>query len=55
LFTGERFKTELLKEQNGVASKRLTKEDRVTYRIPKNKENNKKVVVLRCKEHYKGI
>jgi Txe/YoeB family toxin of toxin-antitoxin system len=48
--TGGLFKTEVLTGQNGIASKRLTSLDRVTYRI-----QNDQITVLRCKEHYKNI
>jgi Txe/YoeB family toxin of Txe-Axe toxin-antitoxin module len=49
--TGGRFKTEVLTGQSGIASKRLTQSDRVTYRYRSNEE----IIVFRCKEHYEDI
>ena len=46
-FTGGLGKTEVLKNQSGIASKRLTHEDRVTYSL-----KNNEIKILACKGHY---
>lgn len=46
-FTGGLGKTEVLRKNDGVASKRLTHEDRVTYKAEAHR-----FTILRCREHY---
>lgn len=46
-FTGGLGKTEVLKSQSGVASKRLDGEHRITYSL-----KNDKTTILACKGHY---
>lgn len=46
-FTGGLGQTEVLKHENGIASKRINHVDRVTYSI---RQNN--VVIHRCRSHY---
>ena len=47
-FSGGLGKTEVLRNINGVASKRLDGEHRITYSLKDNK-----IKILACKGHYK--
>ena len=47
-FTGGLGKTEVLRQAEGIASKRLTDEHRITYNFDSNVFK-----ILRCSEHYK--
>ena len=40
-------KTEVLKQQGGIASKRINDEHRLTYQI-----KNNMIIILTCKGHY---
>ncbi|GHU78598.1 hypothetical protein FACS1894145_0950 [Bacteroidia bacterium] len=46
-FQGGIGKTEVLKNQGGIASKRLNDEHRITYQLEKDN-----IRIIRCKEHY---
>ena len=47
-FIGGLGKTEVLRQAEGIASKRLTHEHRITYKLDSNVFK-----ILRCSEHYK--
>jgi Txe/YoeB family toxin of toxin-antitoxin system len=46
-FTGGLGKTEVLRKNDGVASKRLTQEDRIRYKAEAHR-----FTIFRCREHY---